>query len=274
MEAVKQEIVRDVKIAYWEAAKAQLLVELSRENALAVEALLTAAKRQVDVGDNVARGQTLAVISSVELAAARAEYRQAAARLKAAEQSYNNQARLAKLGAFSNRPVEEASVYEKDLDKIKTGQTTEIRINGRPGKVYTGRVTHIGDVLDSESRTAKVRCAVSNADGTLKPEMFASVNIITGSRSGAVLIPKQAVLDDADKKIVFVACTDCPEDNASGSGCGEYDRLEVEVGPVHGGRVEILHGLNPGQEVVVEGQYQLKTSLGSGDLHAGCADGH
>jgi len=419
---------------------------------------------KVNVGDNVARGQTLAVISSVELAAARAEYRQAAARLKAAEQAYDNQVRLAKLGAFSNRPVEEArsehieaqgelaqakselaqsqselvraeselvkceaklerakdlykdqiiskqdleeaeseyrrdladvevakskirqakskieqlearadiafryldreqkiqknnllstkelqaakaqvtearlqlqatadairvlgaspggsgdtltvtspisgrvverntslgemvdpsgtlftvmnlsdvwveaNVYEKDLDKVKTGQTAEIRVNGSPDKVYTGKVAHVSDVLDPETRTAKVRCAVSNADGALKPEMFASVNIITGSRSGAVLIPKQAVLDDAGKKIVFVACSDCPEDKAPGGGCGEYDRLEVEAGPVHGGKIEILRGLNPGQEVVVEGQYQLKTSLGSGELHAGCADGH
>lgn len=165
----------------------------------------------------------------------------------------------------------EASVYEKDLAKIKKGQSVQIRTNSFPDKPFTGKVTYIGDLLDSASRTAKVRCAVSNPNGLLKPEMFATVDIVTASRGSAVLIPKQAVLDDSGKKIVFTTCTECPEDKVKHSACGEYDRREVVLGPAHGSNVEVISGLKPRDEVVVEGQYQLKTALSSGALEAGCS---
>jgi cobalt-zinc-cadmium efflux system membrane fusion protein len=167
----------------------------------------------------------------------------------------------------------EASVYEKDLQKIHKGQTAEIRINGYSDRVFSGKVTHISDVLDGSSRTAKVRCVVSNSDGTLKPEMFASVDIITARRGGAVLIPKKAVLDEGSAKIVFMVCTECPEDIEAGkSVCGEYDKRTLELGPTHGDKVEVISGLAPGDEVVIEGQFQLKTAISSGKLEAGCTD--
>ncbi len=167
----------------------------------------------------------------------------------------------------------EANVYEKDLAKIRKGQIAEIRVNTYPDKVFSGRVTHIGDVLDADSRTATIRCAVSNSMGLLKPEMFASLNIVTAKRGGAVLISRTAVLDEGGKKIVFTPCMDCPEDVKSGTNaCGAYDKMTVELGPAHGNKVEVLSGLEPGVLVVTEGAYQLKTALGSGKLEAGCAD--
>ena len=167
----------------------------------------------------------------------------------------------------------EASIYEKDLAKIMKGQIAEIRVNSYPGKVFHGKVTYIGDVLDAESRTAKVRCEVSNRAGLLKPEMYATVGIVTARRGSAVLIPKEAVLDDAGKKIIFVPCMECDEDKKAGTNaCGAYDRIEVKVGSIHGVNVEILSGAMPGDKVVTAGAYQLKTALGSGKLEAGCTD--
>ncbi len=169
----------------------------------------------------------------------------------------------------------EADVYEKDLARIRKGLTAEIRIQSYLDKVFTGRVTNISDVLDNNSRTAKVRCSVSNPDGILKPEMFATINIILDKRDGAVLIPKHAVLDDTGKKTVFIACNDCPEDMAAGkSVCGEYDKREIKLGPAHGDKVEVLDGLAPGDMVVTEGHFQLKSALGSGKLEAGCGHDH
>jgi RND family efflux transporter MFP subunit len=167
----------------------------------------------------------------------------------------------------------EADVYEKDLARIRKGQVAEIRVNSYPDRVFSGKVTHISDVLDPESRTATIRCAVSNSTGLLKPEMFATVSIITAKNGGAVLIPTAAVLDDAGKKIVFTPCAECPEDVKAGTNaCGAYDKIEVELGPTHGSKVEALSGLEPGVLVVTEGGFQLKTALGSGQLEAGCAD--
>jgi cobalt-zinc-cadmium efflux system membrane fusion protein len=167
----------------------------------------------------------------------------------------------------------EANVYEKDLARMRKGQTAEIRVNTYPDKVFAGRVTYVSDVLDPDSRTARIRCAVSNSMGLLKPEMFATVNIITARKGGAVLIAKSAVLDDAGKKIVFMPCLDCPEDVKAGTNaCGAYDKHEVELGPEHGGKVEVLGGIGPGDLVVTAGAFQLKTALGSGKLEAGCTD--
>jgi cobalt-zinc-cadmium efflux system membrane fusion protein len=167
----------------------------------------------------------------------------------------------------------EASVYEKDLARVHAGQLAEVRVNSYPGQVFSGRVAHVGDVLEAESRTAKVRCAVANSGGLLKPEMFATVSIITAKRSGAVLVPKEAVIDDAGKKVAFVACMDCEEDKrARKSVCGTYDKVEVKLGPTHGDKAEVIGEIEPGQEVVTAGAYQLKTALGSGKLDAGCAD--
>jgi cobalt-zinc-cadmium efflux system membrane fusion protein len=167
----------------------------------------------------------------------------------------------------------EANVYEKDIATVRKGQMVEIKVNGYPDKVFSGKVTHVGDVLNSASRTARVRCVVSNPDAVLKPEMFATVNIITAKRGQAVLVKKEAVLDEAGKKIVFIACADCPEDKEAGkSVCGEYDKRDVTLGSTHASKVEVLKGLEPGEEVVVEGQYQIKTALASGKLEAGCTD--
>ena len=167
----------------------------------------------------------------------------------------------------------EASVYEKDLARVHAGQLAEVRVNSYPGQVFSGRVAHVGDVLEAESRTAKVRCAVANSGGLLKPEMFATVSIITAKRSGAVLVPKEAVIDDAGKKVAFVACMDCEEDKrARKSVCGRYDKVEVKLGLTHGDKAEVIGEIEPGQEVVTAGAYQLKTALGSGKLDAGCAD--
>lgn len=166
----------------------------------------------------------------------------------------------------------EADVYEKDLAKVRRGQIAEIRVDAYPDRVFTGRVDAIGDMLSAESRTAKVRCVVGNAEGLLKGEMFAKVSLVTARRGSTVLIPKQAILDETGAKIVFTPCMECPEDKASGTNaCGAYDKFTVEVGSEHGSLVEILKGVEPGTHVVTVGRYQLKAALGSGKLEAGCS---
>lgn len=167
----------------------------------------------------------------------------------------------------------EANVYEKDLSKVRKGQSAQIRVDAYPDRVFSGRIDSIDDVLSADLRTAKVRCVVNNPHGLLKGEMFARVSLITAKRQGVVLVPKEAVLEDAGSKIVFTTCTECPEDKKYGpSACGSYDKFAVETGPTHGGRIEILKGLKPGAEVITVGQHQIKSALSSGQLKAGCKD--
>jgi multidrug efflux pump subunit AcrA (membrane-fusion protein) len=91
----------------------------------------------------------------------------------------------------------------------------------------------------------KVRTEVPNADGRLKPDMFANVQIITDLHRTAISIPQAAVLDDGGKTVVFVS---------EGSG---YVKRGVNVGIQGNGRAEIIEGLKAGDKVVVKGNYLL-----------------
>lgn len=139
----------------------------------------------------------------------------------------------------------DANVFEKDLPRVRVGQGVKLTVTAFPGVAFAGRVIFIDSVVDPESRTVKVRTEVPNLDGRLKPEMFANVGIITDVSSTAVSVPQSAVLDDADKKIVFVA-----EGN-------NYKQRQVQVGIQNGDRVEIIDGLKSGDRVVVKGNYLL-----------------
>lgn len=164
------------------------------------------------------------------------------------------------------------NAHEKDLARIRAGQLAEIRVTSYPDRQFVGRVSLVSQALDPKSRTARVRCVVPNPGGLLKPGMFAAVSLRVGGRRQGLLVPSDAVLDEAGKKVLFTACMDCEEDQRSGKSCGAFDKLEVDLGPAQGGQVEVRRGLEPGALVVVKGQYQLKTALGTGQLEAGCTD--
>jgi len=143
----------------------------------------------------------------------------------------------------------EAGVYEKDLAKVKVGQKVEIAVPAYPGKVFQGTVSHIGDLVDEETRTITVRTEVANGDLQLKPGMFTDVCVLQNGTESMVLVPSDAVLEEGQRRIVFVKQND------------GFVRKEVETNPIEGNQVQILKGLKAGEEVVVQGNHQLKSEL-------------
>ncbi|HEY6807117.1 MAG TPA: efflux RND transporter periplasmic adaptor subunit [Pyrinomonadaceae bacterium] len=139
----------------------------------------------------------------------------------------------------------DASVFEKDLERVRNGQEVKLSVTAFPGSTFSGRVILISTVVDPESRTVKVRTEVPNADGRLKPDMFANVQIVTDQNRAAISIPQAAVLDDGGKSVVFVA------EN------GEYKKRQVTEGIKGNDRVEIIDGLKSGDKVVIKGNYLL-----------------
>ncbi len=167
-----------------------------------------------------------------------------------------------------------ASAHQKDLPRIGKGQSVHVRLKGYPDDAFSGSIAQIERELDTATRTARIRCVVRNPAGVLRPGMFATVDVVTDQDVQALLVPHSAVLDEDGSKVLFVRCMECPEDREpGGEGCGSYDKLRVKLGPRYGEDVQIIEGLEPGAEVVVTGQHQLKTALGSGTLDAGHA-GH
>lgn len=143
-----------------------------------------------------------------------------------------------------------ADVYEKDLAKIVRDGTVAIVVDAYPGRTFTGRITHVSDLIDPATRTAKVRCVVENRDGALKLDMFAKVTLGTADERDALVIPIDAVQQVDNQSVVFVRL------NAT-----RFERRDVQLGRRHGDRVEVLGGVSDAQAIVAAGSFYLKTAL-------------
>ena len=143
-----------------------------------------------------------------------------------------------------------ADIYEKDLGQLGVGQVCRVTVTAYPGQVFTGKVTYIGDVLDPQSRTSKLRCVVDNPAGRLKLEMFATVELPAAQQRVALAVPGAALQQvDADT-VVFVQ-----------RGPALFEKRVVRVGE-HGDEwVEVLSGVQKGEEVVTTGSFYVKSAL-------------
>jgi cobalt-zinc-cadmium efflux system membrane fusion protein len=139
----------------------------------------------------------------------------------------------------------DANVFEKDLARVRVGQEVKVTVPAFPNVAFSGRVILISSVVNPDTRAVQVRTEVPNPSGSLKPDMFANVEIITDAHAAAISIPQSALLDDGGRNIVFVA---------TGKG---YEKRAVTAGIQSNDRVEILDGLRAGDKVVVKGNYLL-----------------
>jgi cobalt-zinc-cadmium efflux system membrane fusion protein len=144
----------------------------------------------------------------------------------------------------------QGDVYEKDIAAIRQGQQVKVTVNAYPGETFTGRITYLSDVLDPQTRTAKVRCEVANPRGLLKLEMFATIQIPTGVQRETLMIPAAAVQQVDNESIVFVKVDE-----------NKFEKREVELGAQSDGWVEVRDGLKEGEKVVTAGAFMLKSHL-------------
>jgi RND family efflux transporter MFP subunit len=141
----------------------------------------------------------------------------------------------------------EAPVFERDLARLQQGRPAIFSTAAYPETEFKGRLIDVGAVIDDHTRTASAIFEVPNPSRKLRIGMQANVRLDAAESVQAVLIPKEAVLDNEGRKIVYVLL--------SGE---EFQRVEVTVGSEYGGKVAILSGLTAGQRVVTQGAYQLK----------------
>jgi cobalt-zinc-cadmium efflux system membrane fusion protein len=134
-----------------------------------------------------------------------------------------------------------ALVAERDLGSVKVGQDARVSLSAYPDKVLHGRVSSVSDVLEADSRRDKVRIAVPNPDYSLRPNMFATVNLL-GAAATRVIVPTSALLMNNDRTSVFVATAPWT-----------FSRRVVEMRLGEGSTAVILEGLKAGEQVVVQG---------------------
>jgi membrane fusion protein, heavy metal efflux system len=140
-----------------------------------------------------------------------------------------------------------ADVYERDLALVKVSQVARVNVEAYPEADFAAVVAAIGDVVDPNTRTIKVRAWVDNQDHRLKPEMFARLRLDIGDANPFLTIPKEAVVEVDGKYFVYLV--ESPD---------KYVKREVRVSNVSSDMVRVLQGLSPGQRIVTKGAVLVK----------------
>jgi cobalt-zinc-cadmium efflux system membrane fusion protein len=131
-------------------------------------------------------------------------------------------------------------VFENDLGGVHLGDAAEIRLNAFGDRVFHGRVADISRVLDPNTRSAKVRIVLANADGALRSGMFAVAKFRSRKTTDRVVVPATAIMRLHDKDWVFRK-----------EGDKDFRRVVVRAdGLAPDGMQEIREGVKPGDEVV------------------------
>jgi len=148
-----------------------------------------------------------------------------------------------------------ADIYEIDLARVQAGAKCVVRTVAYRDKTFEGKVDWVAGMLDPTTRTAKVRCTFANVDRLLKPDMYATATISVASRN-ALALPKTAVLHLGPQTVVFLDRGPGPD------GKHDFERVPVAVDEALGGRwLPVLHGLNPGDNVVTQGAEALESRI-------------
>lgn len=150
-----------------------------------------------------------------------------------------------------------ADVPERQLAAVGIGAPAAVRLRGRPGSSFEGRVSVIYPEIAEATRTAKVRIELANRDGILLPNMYADVDIGSDDAAPQLAVPDSAVIDSGSRRVVILDL-----------GEGRFEPREVKLGRRGDGRVAIIEGVAEGDRVVVSANFlidaesNLKAALG------------
>ena len=151
-----------------------------------------------------------------------------------------------------------AEVNENDLSTIKLGSNAKLKLKAYPGEEFTGKVTFIYPVINSQTRTVKIRSEFSSQNNKLKPQMYGET-IFFGDAGNGLLVPADAVIFSGNRNVVWVKNSD-----------RMYEARTVEIGEKFGDKYQVLSGLNENDEVAASGGFlidsesQLKTGKSTG----------
>lgn len=137
-------------------------------------------------------------------------------------------------------------VPEIYLPLVKIGQPVTVAVDALPDEMFSGKVYAMEPVVDLATRGALVRARIANANGRLKPGMFARVSAELGRRPQAVVVPEQSVLPKGGKTFIYKVLD------------GKAMLTPVQLGRRTPGQVEVVSGLTTGDTIVVDGLLKLK----------------
>ncbi len=139
-----------------------------------------------------------------------------------------------------------AEVFERQSDWVAVGDAAQVRLPYLPGRIWKGKVEYIYPSLDEKTHTLMARLRFDNPDEQLKPNMYAQVKLFGKPRQNVLSIPVEALIRTGEQNRVVLS-----------RGEGRFDARVVQVGIETGERIEILDGLQAGDEVVTSGQFLI-----------------
>jgi membrane fusion protein, multidrug efflux system len=241
-----------------------------------IQAQYTAAKTSFELAeDTFNRLETLyadSIISTQDFRNARAQRDQAKAQLDQAEKQLQDtsieapfsgriEERMIRTGELINPGMPVVRLVNTDRVRILSGiperysseirEGSEVQINFRSsgGESRQGRVSYAGNVIDPDTRTYTIEIELSNPNQLIKPEMVVDLRVKRETLEEVVILPRTSIVRDETGVFVFVA----KEEN----GNKVANLVEVRTGSASGPLIQIIEGLNEGDEVVVNGMRSL-----------------
>lgn len=135
-----------------------------------------------------------------------------------------------------------ANVRETDATKIKVGQQIEFTILALPDRVFKATVEYVSSSVNPDTRRLQVRATIANADGVLRPEMFANVTLVTADEKPTAAVPRHAVIFEGDEARVWVVRDD-----------RSIELRKFVPGIVAGGWMQVASGIAVGEKVITRG---------------------
>jgi len=135
-----------------------------------------------------------------------------------------------------------AFVRESDAPSVRVGQAVHFTVLAYPNRIFPANISYVATSLDTGTRRLLVRATIDNSQRLLRPEMFASVNILTGEGDSSLAVPRDAIIYDGKTAHVWIARDD-----------KSVERREIKTGLSNGQMIQVLEGLREGENVVSKG---------------------
>jgi multidrug efflux pump subunit AcrA (membrane-fusion protein) len=158
---------------------------------------------------------------------------------------FNEGANFFELSELSSVWIE-MDVYEHDSGLISTGQPVSLTFSALPRVELNSEIDFINPLLNPKTRTLKIRATVKNPQGRLRPGMVADATIKIDFPGEPLVVPRSAVIDTGKRKVLWKSV-----------GGMSFEAREVRTGVESDGYVEILSGIEEGDEVVMAGNFLL-----------------
>jgi membrane fusion protein, copper/silver efflux system len=140
----------------------------------------------------------------------------------------------------------QVEVFEDQANWVENGQRVIMHLPFIPGRIWEGVVDYVYPTVDEKSRTVRVRLKFDNTDKILKPGMYAEISIYGKELRNALSIPREALIRAGKSERAILSL-----------GQGRFRPAQIVSGMEVGDRVEILSGLNEGEEIVISSQFLI-----------------